>query len=459
MNIIIDLGTTHIKLSIFKNYELINIVKFKTSKIDRDKIDIDYIFNSITEELKKILINEKSNIHIAFSNSMHTLILLDENDNELTHSTNLLFSDYELYSSFENFNNKSGMIFGKHLPINRLNYLIENKLVDPKLINKIMSLKSYLIYKFTNIFKWELSDASGSGLLDLKPQTWNLKYINQLGINENIFPEIVEANSKIKFTFFNKDVEICFGLSDGPALGYFVGKCVSDSLAVTLGTTFGVRILKEKSKKVPKSNLFYNIPISKNESVIGIASNNGANNLELLSKKFNLDINKLSEFTSSENDNDEFYFPNIVEERFDIGFKQLSKIDSKVKNKGIAKTMYSVFEGVCFWLKYLIETTEKELGITTKKTIMLTGGFLNFKNIEKFIANKLQRNICVIQNIDLSAYGVLLVQNENFIKNVDINKNIIIYNYNKDKRCEVKYIAWKNNIFIPKNNERYTETK
>ena len=91
---------------------------------------------------------------------------------------------------------------------------IKNKEPDIyKKISKLTMFNDWLIYKLSGEFCCEPSNASTTGLVNLKLRDWDLDIAKQFDISPNIFPKIIESGSL--FSTVNKKAALETGLKEG----------------------------------------------------------------------------------------------------------------------------------------------------------------------------------------------------------------------------------------------------
>jgi len=80
-------------------------------------------------------------------------------------------------------------------------------------INRVLLPKDYVRYKITNEFFSDVSDASGTSLLNVKERTWSKEILNKLELPFEWLPEVVESISQTGS--ITKQASILTGLAEG----------------------------------------------------------------------------------------------------------------------------------------------------------------------------------------------------------------------------------------------------
>lgn len=269
MYIGIDLGTSAVKLllmnpegkvlkTVSKEYPLLFP---KENWIEQNPNDwIEQTFEAFSEFTKEELSAVKA---ISFSGQMHGSVFLDIEDKVIRPA--LLWCDQRTVEECKNLNEKFGLklveltgniaITGFTAP--KILWLKNNEPENFKKINKIMLPKDYLAFKLSGVYSTDVSDASGTLLLDVKNRKWCQELLETLNITEAQLPKLFESYECIgtikkeiaeKYGF-NKNVKIIAGGGDQATGAVGVGVVKDGVLSVALGTS-GVVFANSSSYKV-----------------------------------------------------------------------------------------------------------------------------------------------------------------------------------------------------------------
>ncbi|AOG60923.1 gluconokinase [Spiroplasma helicoides] len=403
----IDLGTTFTKISVFsKSLKKMEENNFLTPYIKFGVFDIGDLERKLEMYLLNVIKNYGDfNINLTFTTAHNSLILLNENNQIIFAPMNILYEDFELLNVSLNdaiqLNKITGMIYGHHLPLAKLCF-IKN---DPnfKFVNKIHTLKSYLLKKIFNIDGIDYLEAAGLGLLDIEQKYWSKWCIeNFLNFSYDVLlyklPNLKTENEVFEIIWNNKTINITLGLVDGFAAHYY-SKCVlnSDILSINIGTTSACRINTD-SQIYNRDNFRMLTNFLK---ITGYANNNGGNNLYEYAKINNIEMN----YNNFENavkliKKENFYYPNIYKERFYL--EQKNEDLRKLKNENLS--LESVSLGILFKIIY---QSNLLLDLNNDVKVFVSGGFFNNVFLLKVLSSILKKDIYVCQD-NISQLGAIL---------------------------------------------------
>lgn len=257
MYIGIDLGTSAVKLllmspegkvvrTVSKEYPLLFP---KENWIEQDPNEwIEKTFEAFSEFTSEELKSVKA---ISFSGQMHGSVFLDKEDKVIRPA--LLWCDQRTVDECRILNKKFGSklieltgniaITGFTAP--KILWLKNNEPENFKKINKIMLPKDYLAFRLSGIYSTDVSDASGTLLLDIKNRKWCKEILEELEIQEENLPKLFESYECIgtikrdiaqKYGF-NEEVKIVAGGGDQATGAVGVGVVKDGVLSVALGTS------------------------------------------------------------------------------------------------------------------------------------------------------------------------------------------------------------------------------
>ena len=159
-------------------------------------------YTQTMEGIRELLLDtDKSQVAgISFGGQMHGLVTLDEqdhvirpailwNDGRSFEETDYLnevigkekLSEYTANIAFAGFTAPKILWMKKHEPENF------------RRIAKIMLPKDYLAYRLTGSFCTEVSDASGTLLLDVKKRQWSQQMLQICSVTEKMLPRVYES--------------------------------------------------------------------------------------------------------------------------------------------------------------------------------------------------------------------------------------------------------------------------
>lgn len=206
---------------------------------------------SIGKALKEADVKPQEIGGIGLSGQMHGLVLLDENYEVLRRS--ILWCDQRTVKQCEYIMRKSRQTLVKSTCNPALTGFTLPKVIwvrqeEPKIYDKIHKMllpKDYIRFKLTGEFATEVSDASGTLMLDVKKRKWSEDVLSAFGINKEALPvvyESVQITGKItpeaaRETGLKEGIPVVGGGGDQAAGGVGNGVVREGLLSSTIGTS------------------------------------------------------------------------------------------------------------------------------------------------------------------------------------------------------------------------------
>jgi len=206
-----DLGTTGLKSCIYNSDGVLIGNKYKPYKTYYPKPNfaeqepeewwhnICFCTNELIKELK---INVSEIECVCLSGHMNGVVLVDEKGNLVkkrvflwADSRSKKQSDYiEDLIGYENFFHITGGGLDTVMyPAAKLLWIKENEPEIFKRTYKVLGTKDYILFKLTGKLLTDFSDASGSGLMDIKKRVWSSEILNALSIKKSILPDVYHS--------------------------------------------------------------------------------------------------------------------------------------------------------------------------------------------------------------------------------------------------------------------------
>lgn len=256
----VDLGTSSLKGSVYtvdgslvetssSAYDLIIPQKGFSEQNPHDWIDA--FINVIYDLEKKIEDFDKDLEALSFSGQMHSLVLLDQNNQVLRNA--ILWNDVRTTSQckkiMENYGDdlvnisKNIALEGFTLP--KILWVKENEADIWEKVKHILLPKDYLRYWLTGKYNMDYSDAAGTLLLDIDKKEWSDEVASQFEIDKNILPPLVESIGYVgdilpdiqsKLGIKNK-VKVYAGAADNAASAVGSGITTKDKGMISIGTS------------------------------------------------------------------------------------------------------------------------------------------------------------------------------------------------------------------------------
>lgn len=294
----IDVGTTSTKALL---YDLDGNIYGKANKgytlyqnePDMAEEDPEDIFNATLQAIQEVVakanLTDGKVIAISWSAQQHSLIALDENLKPITRTLTWADNRAEKYAAAYKENGKGMELYKRTgLPIHPMGpfYKLlwlknERKAIFDKAAYWV-GIKEYIIWRYTNVLKEEISMAAATGLLNMRDVKWDAEALKEAGITEKQLPELVETTYKIKgirseyakVMGIDDDVYFVMGATDGALSTLGVGAIDTGVLAINIGTSAAVRTFVDEPLVDPKARL-YCYPIMNGKYLIGGPINNG----------------------------------------------------------------------------------------------------------------------------------------------------------------------------------------
>lgn len=207
---------------------------------------------SIQQVLKDSSINPADIAGIGFSGQMHGLVLLDKEGNVLRNC--IIWSDGRTIRECQEITERvgaenlisisanpalTGFTAGKILWVRRHEPEIYAK------VKTIMLPKDFLRYKLTGEYGSDVSDASGTNLLDVPKREWSQEILSILDIDKTLLPPLYESSdvtgaiteSAAKLTGLTAGTPVVAGAADNAAAAIGTGVVSQGKAFTTLGTS------------------------------------------------------------------------------------------------------------------------------------------------------------------------------------------------------------------------------
>lgn len=435
----VDIGTTSTKSEIFdakgnlvgKSQKVYKLYQDIPDMAEEDPKDI---FNAVLATLNQVIqaaaISPKSIKFISFSSAMHSLLLMDKNNEPL--SRIYTWADNRSAKSIEDFkDSKEGFDIYKKtgVPIHAMtpwSKLIWLKKTNPALFDataRFVDIKSYLFFKFFGEYSVDYSIASGSGLLNISTLDWDDEILKRLGINRKQLPKLVDTNTIFKNLtnevknklLVSKNTSFVIGAADGPLSNLGLGAIKDGDIAITVGTSGAIRKVVNKPIIDPNGKLFCYY-LSRNKWVIGGATNNGGNIFQWLKNNVlstpnnqfdSKQINRIAN-TVSPGSNGVLFYPYLSGERAPTW-----NTNAKGSFIGLNRThtnahmARSAMEGTIYNLYSILLMVESLSG--SAKKVMAAGGFAKSELWKHIMSDVFETPIIVPDNFESSCLGAVLI--------------------------------------------------
>ncbi len=468
MYIGIDLGTSSVKAilvnesgevikSSTKTYPLLNPKPLWFEQNPNDW------FNKTKEAIQEIVVGYKKNVKsISFSGQMHGLVLLDEDDNVIRPA--ILWNDQRPLNEVDYLNNEIGKeklleetgniaLTGFTLP--KILWVKNNEKQNFNKISKVMLPKDYLVYKLTNHFVSDVSDLSGTMLLNVKNRNYSSFMVNLSGLKLEQLPKILESsnvvsvlNEKIANDLgINKNTKIIVGGGDQAVGAIGTGIIKDGYINISLGTS-GVVFVATDEYRVDNKSYLHSFAHSNGKYHLMGVTLSAAGSFEWYKKNlFNyLSFDQLIDDLKESSINDTLYFlPYLSGERSPINNPHAKGVflGFTISHKREHFTR-ALIEGITYSLKHNYDTI-LNLGVIPKK-VRLTGGGAKNELWCQLVADVFNLEVETIKAKEGPAYGAAI------LAMVGVGKY-------KDLEEATKKLSKTNKTFKPNLNNHYIYSK
>ncbi len=345
---------------------------------------------------------------MAFTGQMHTFVITDDYEKPLRNA--ILWSDFRgyKYSQFlikkyglKNLINETGNYPLSNFSLLKLLWIKYNEKQNFKKMKNAFMAKDFVKYYLTGKKSIDVTDASGTYLLNVKKRSWT-----RIFEHLDIYPEIFgDLNESYDTDSYYDGIEIRAGAGDQEASAIGMGLGPND-LGITLGTS-GVVFKLLKEYKIPKNNsLHLFCHAQKNKWHLMGVTQSGALSLKWINSILNLDYKESEKLAMSSDpgSNGILFFPYLNGERSPFNSSTVrasfSGISSGSSRNDIIR---SVMEGIAFNLKHVY----KEMNQGAEK-IVISGGGAESKLLVQIISDVFNKTV-YLGNVNSTAYGAALI--------------------------------------------------
>jgi len=371
---------------------------------------------------------------IGVAGQMHGLVLLDKNgrpigksilwnDQRTTHECELIESltngritDWTLNPPRTAFTATKILWVKKNLP------------EQWKQTRAILLPKDYVRFQLTGTLATDVTDASGTNLLDVRNRKWSLDTLNALGIPAEFLPTLYESPDVVGTTEgevarrvgLPETVPVIAGAADQSASALGMGVVSNGNMSITLGTSGVVYSQIAEAIKEPTGALHtfcHSVP-GTYQMMGGVLSAGGsvswmhrlANAFASLSGGTEFDIDDLFKRADSSPSGSRglVFLPYLQGERspHNNPFARASWFGLTTRHT-YEDLLRAVVEGVCFAIKDLVSILNHR-GVKTS-TIRVGGGGANSSFWLRTLASVLGTEVVPVSTTDATAFGAAML--------------------------------------------------
>lgn len=257
----VDLGTSGTKTVLFdENGQTLAsktieypLLQPKNGWAEQDpKFWYDATIDSIKSVLQTSKVNSEDVVALSIAGQMHGLVMLDKNGKVLRNS--ILWCDARTQKQCDEITalvgkqrlieiNANPALTGFTAP--KILWVRENEPEIYKECATILLPKDYVRYMLTSEKAMEISDASGTNLLDITNRVWSDEILEKLSIEKSLMPPIIESSAIAghitkeiaALTGLKEGTIVAGGAGDNAAAALGTGVCKEGDAFVTLGTS------------------------------------------------------------------------------------------------------------------------------------------------------------------------------------------------------------------------------
>ncbi|MCR5537043.1 MAG: xylulokinase [Succinivibrio sp.] len=208
--------------------------------------------SSLHEVMQRSGVKPSDVLGLSIAGQMHGLVMLDEHQEVLRPA--ILWCDARCERQCQEFTQRVGserlmeLNGNPALPGFTAPKILWVQEQEPEVFahcRTILLPKDYVRYRLTGVLKAEISDASGTNLLDLKRRVWSSELLESLGLKAELLPMLCQSceaagtltKEAAEATGLLSGTLVAAGAADNAAAALGTGVCQEGSAFVTLGTS------------------------------------------------------------------------------------------------------------------------------------------------------------------------------------------------------------------------------
>ena len=408
----IDLGTSAVKLLLTRgNGEILKIVTkeyplFFPKPGWAEQNPEDWFVKTMEGILELIEDCDRSQVAgISFGGQMHGLVALDEKDVVIRPA--ILWNDGRTIKETAFLNEEIGKdklsgytanIAFAGFTAPKLLWMKEHEPEKSARIHKIMLPKDYVAYRLSGSFSTDVSDASGTLLLDVENRCWSKEMLDICQVKEQWLPELFESYEAVgtlrpeiaDALGLSRQVQVIAGAGDNAAAAIGTGTVGNGMCNISLGTS-GTVFISSDTFKVDKNNALHSFAHANGAyhlmgCMLSAASCNKWWSEEILGTK---DYAALQAGITKLGKNQVFYLPYLMGKRSPHNNPNARAVFIGMSMDTTREDMtQAVLEGVVFGLRDSLEVA-RSLGLKIDRTRICGGGAKSplWKKMEANILN------------------------------------------------------------------------
>lgn len=364
---------------------------------------------------------------VGLSGQMHGLVILDEANKVIRPA--LIWCDQRSQPQVDSINQAVGkanvvahtanpMLTGFTLP--KLLWVRDNEPANYERVRKVLLPKDYVRFMLTGVHATEVSDASGTGLLDVVTRRWSKPMIERLKLDGSILPEVKESAdvagtvsaAAAKATGLKEGTPVVGGAGDQAASGVGNGIVMPGVASCTIGTSGVVFAYLDRPQYDPTGRVHTFCHAVKGKwHVMGVTQGAGLS-LQWFRNNFapgvEYDTLMAEAQTAPVLSHGLYWLPYLMGERTPHldAIARGGWIGLTAKH-GRSEMVRSIVEGVSYSLRDCLGVIET-MGVEVK-SVRASGGGANSPFWRQMLADIMMRGISTLENKEGSAYGAALL--------------------------------------------------
>ncbi|PLR80099.1 gluconokinase [Bacillus canaveralius] len=303
----IDIGTTSTKAVLFSEKgEVIqqeNIgYPLYTPDISTAEQNPEEIFQAVIQATSNIMKHhsQKKLSFVSFSSAMHSVIVIDDNDQPLTpcitwadnrseawaHKIKDELNGHEVYR-------RTGTPIHPMSPLSKIAWIMNERPEIAANAKKYIGIKEYIFKKLFDQYVVDYSLASAMGMMNLKNLDWDEEALKIAGVTPDQLAELVPTTKIFnncqpdlaKQMGIDPKTPFVIGASDGVLSNLGVNAIKKGEIAVTIGTSGAIRTIIDQPQTDEKGRIFC-YALTEKHWVIGGPVNNGGMVLRWIRDEF-----------------------------------------------------------------------------------------------------------------------------------------------------------------------------
>lgn len=361
---------------------------------------------------------------ISFGGQMHGLVALDQDDQVIRPA--ILWNDGRTGEETDYLNQEIGKDKLSKYTANiafagftapKLLWMKNHEPENFAKIHRIMLPKDYLAYMLSGSFCTDMSDASGTLLLDVKNRRWSKEMLDICGISEKQLPQLYESYEVVGTLKpevadelgLSMQVKVIAGAGDNAAAAVGTGTVGDGRCNISLGTS-GTIFISSKAFGADEHNALHSFAHADGHyHLMGCMLSAASCN-----KWWNEDILKTRDFAAEQaqikklGENNVFFLPYLMGERSPHNDPDVRAMFIGMSMDTTREDMtQAVLEGVSFGLRDSLEAA-RSLGLRIRRTKICGGGAKSLL-WKKMIANIMNMKVDTIESEEGPALGAAML--------------------------------------------------